>query len=74
MNSDLLSKLNAAVEAGDLLSDSLANITEFLESDNPVYEAAVSELAESGEWSELNNRFFKKITGSTPSEYRKSVL
>lgn len=65
MNSDLLSKLNAAVEAGDLLSDSLANITEFLESDNPVYEAAVSELAESGEWSELNNRFFKKLAFGT---------
>ena len=65
MNSDLLSKLNAAVEAGQLLSDSLANITEFLESDNPVYEAAVSELAEAGEWSELNNRFFKKLAFGT---------
>ena len=65
MNSDLLSKLNAAVEAGQLLSDSLANITEFLESDNPVYEAAVSELANKGEWSELNNRFFKKLAFGT---------
>lgn len=65
MNSDLLSKLNAAVEAGQLLSDSLANITEFLESDNPVYEAAVSELANNGEWSELNNRFFKKLAFGT---------
>ncbi len=65
MNSDLLSKLNAAVEAGQLLSDSLANITEFLESDNPVYEASVSELANNGEWSELNNRFFKKLAFGT---------
>lgn len=65
MNSDLLSKLNAAVEAGELLSDSLGNITEFLESDNPVYEASVSELAEAGEWKELNNRFFKKLAFGT---------
>ena len=65
MNSDLLSKLNAAVEADQLLPDSLANITEFLESENPVYEASVSELAENGAWTELNNRFFKKLAFGT---------
>jgi len=65
MNSDLRSKLNAAVDAGELLSDSLRNITEFLESDNPVYEASVSELAEGREWKELNNRFFKKLAFGT---------
>lgn len=65
MNSDLAAKLESATSAGDLLEESLTNISELLESDNPIYEAAVAELAESGEWAELNNRFFKKLAFGT---------
>lgn len=65
MNSELSDSLDAAVSAGDLLEDSLANIRELLASDNPVYEASVAELVQRGEWTELNNRFFKKLAFGT---------
>ncbi|MEM1441361.1 MAG: phospho-sugar mutase [Verrucomicrobiota bacterium] len=66
MNSDLSSQLDNALSSGDLLQSSFDNIHELLgNSENPVYEGAVSELAAAGEWTELNNRFFKKLAFGT---------
>lgn len=65
MNSELSDRLQSALDSGDLLSSSHENIVELLSSGNPVYEASVAELAEAGEWKELNNRFFKKLAFGT---------
>lgn len=65
MNSDLSGQLEAALANGDLLTSSHENIAELLASGNPIYEAAVDELASAGEWKELNNRFFKKLAFGT---------
>jgi len=64
--SDISTVLSAAVSSGDLLADSLANITELLAStDCPVTHGSVRELAESGNWNELNDRFYKKLAFGT---------
>ncbi|NRB74283.1 MAG: phospho-sugar mutase [Verrucomicrobiales bacterium] len=66
MNAELSAQLDAALASKDLLRSSFDNIHELLgSSDNPVYEAAVSELANDGQWAELNNRFFKKLAFGT---------
>lgn len=65
MNSELSGQLDAALASGDLLQSSHDNITELLSSGNPIYEASVSELCERQEWTELNNRFFKKLAFGT---------
>ena len=66
MNAELSAQLDAALASKDLLQSSFDNIHELLgSSDNPVYEAAVSELANNGQWAELNNRFFKKLAFGT---------
>ncbi len=66
MNAELSAQLDAALASKDLLQSSFDNIHELLgSSDNPVYEAAVSELANDGQWAELNNRFFKKLAFGT---------
>ncbi len=66
MNSELSAQLDAALADGHLLQSSLDNIRELLGgSENPVYEASVAELATDGQWSELNNRFFKKLAFGT---------
>ncbi|MDF1861996.1 MAG: phospho-sugar mutase [Verrucomicrobiales bacterium] len=65
MNSELSGKLDAALTSGDLLQSSHDNITELLSSGNPIYEASVAELCERQEWTELNNRFFKKLAFGT---------
>ncbi|MCB1062442.1 MAG: phospho-sugar mutase [Verrucomicrobiae bacterium] len=66
MKSDLSTLLDAARERGDLLASSHENIRELLEaSSNPIDEASVTELAEAGEWSELNDRFFRKLAFGT---------
>ncbi len=58
--------LDAALDRGDLLASSHDNIRELLDaSSNPVDEASVTELAAAGEWSELNDRFFRKLAFGT---------
>jgi phosphoglucomutase len=59
-------KLAAAVAAGQLLPQSLANIEALLAAGaNPLYLAAVTELAAGGHWSELNDRFFRTLAFGT---------
>lgn len=66
MTSELSDRLDSALASGDLLQSSFDNIHELLGgSGNPLYEASVAELAEKGEWKELNNRFFKKLAFGT---------
>ncbi|MDF1659970.1 MAG: phospho-sugar mutase [Verrucomicrobiales bacterium] len=66
MNSELSTQLDSALSAGDLLQSSFDNIQELLgSSENPVYESSVAELAAASEWTELNNRFFKKLAFGT---------
>lgn len=64
--SALQEKLNNAVAAGSLLPASRENILALLSAtDNPVYPAAVQELAEAGQWVELNDRFFRTLAFGT---------
>ena len=59
-------KLDAAVKDGKLLESSRENIAALLGgSTSPVYHASVEELVEAGEWSELNDRFFKRLAFGT---------
>lgn len=64
--SDLQSLLDSAVASGALLESSYRNILKHLEgATNPVAPAAVSELAQSGAWEELNDRFYKTLAFGT---------
>ncbi|SHI78039.1 phosphoglucomutase [Rubritalea squalenifaciens DSM 18772] len=64
--SDLKSLLDKAVENGDLLESSRTNIQALLAGTiSPVAEKAVTELAEKGEWAELNDRFYKTLAFGT---------
>ncbi len=66
MNSELTEKLDSALSNGDLLQSSYDNIKELLDgSANALYESSLSDLADKGEWKELNNRFFKKLAFGT---------
>lgn len=66
MDTKLLSALEKAVSSGELLSSSLANIQLLMAgTQDPVAPAAVHELAEHGEWAELNNRFYKTLAFGT---------
>jgi len=66
MNPNLAEKLDAARSSNDLLPASFDNIAELLGgSSNLQYESAIAELANAGEWDELNNRFFQKLTFGT---------
>ncbi|MDA0812761.1 MAG: hypothetical protein O3C21_10275 [Verrucomicrobia bacterium] len=59
-------KLDAAVSDGKLLESSRENIAALLGgSSDPVCHASVEELVEAGEWSELNDRFFKRLAFGT---------
>lgn len=63
---DLISALNAAVSRGDLLTTSRDHCVGLLQgSPSEVEVASVRELAEGGQWTELNDRFFKKISFGT---------
>ncbi|MEM8954863.1 MAG: phospho-sugar mutase [Verrucomicrobiota bacterium] len=63
---ELKEKLSNAVASGELLQSSTDNILELLEgSSNPVALASVTELADSGAWAELNDRFFRKLAFGT---------
>src|SRR6516225_12004796 len=64
--SDLHEALQRAVDEGHLLAASSANILQLLsQGNNPVYRAAIEELSESRQWTELNDRFFKTLAFGT---------
>ncbi len=65
-NFDFASLLEEATRAGKLRASAAENIRELLEaSASPVYAAAVSELAQAGEWAELNDRFYRTLAFGT---------
>jgi len=58
--------LEHAVQEGQLLATSFANSLQLLSSgNNPLYAAAIGELAEKDAWTELNDRFFKTLAFGT---------
>lgn len=62
----LLSTIEAAASDGRLLPSSASNVAALLKgSASPVYQAAVAELAEAGNWKELDNRFFRTLAFGT---------
>lgn len=64
--STLLDSIAAAEAAGTLLASSADNIRRMLaRGTSPIAEAVVSELASSGRWDELNNRFFRTMAFGT---------
>ncbi len=66
MNLDLRTKLESALATGDLLQSSLDNISDLLAgSSNPQYEESITQLADAGEWKELDNRFYQKLAFGT---------
>ena len=63
---DLSHALRPGRESGALLESSLANIEALLAARPRDYErAAIEELAASGDWEELNNRFFRPLAFGT---------
>jgi len=64
--SELRETLERAVAGGRLLGTSFANILELLVGGhNPLYAAAIEELAAENAWTELNDRFFKTLEFGT---------
>jgi phosphoglucomutase len=64
--SDLTSTIQAAAASGKLLESSAKNILSMLESStSPIDEASIRELAESDNWKELDNRFFRQLAFGT---------
>ena len=64
--SDLRETLEHAVHEGRLLAASVANILRLLSGgNNPLYVAVIEELAETGNWTELDDRFFKTLAFGT---------
>ena len=62
----LEASLTQAVAEGQLLQASLANINALLgASTNPLYRQSIKELADAGQWSELNDRFFQTLKFGT---------
>ncbi len=62
----LADQLQSAADSGQLLSASLENINALLAaSGNPVYRASIEELANAGQWAELNDRFFQALKFGT---------
>jgi len=63
---NLLESIAAAEAAGTLLSSSAENIRKMLaRGSSPLAEAVIAELAETGQWEELNNRFFRTLAFGT---------
>lgn len=63
---DLSRRLDEAAHSGALLAPSLENIRAFLAANPREYEkASIAELAEAGDWAELNNRFFRTLAFGT---------
>lgn len=66
MNLKLLHSLQAAVQASDLLAESLANIQHLLEgATSALEESVIQELVDRKEWKELNDRFFRTLAFGT---------
>ena len=62
----LEAKTADAVAAGQLLESAAQNISALLHgSPSPFYEQVVAELAAKGDWSELNDRFYKTLAFGT---------
>ena len=62
----LASLLDQALASGQLLASSRKNIDLLLQgSASPLAEAAITELANAGQWEELNDRFFKTLAFGT---------
>ena len=62
----LKTTIHRAVDAGQLLESTAQNIAILLrDGSSPYYEQAVAELAASGEWAELNDRFYKTLAFGT---------
>lgn len=60
--SDLRETLEHAVHEGRLLETSVVNILQLISGgNNPLYRAAIQELADNSAWTELNDRFFKTL-------------
>jgi len=63
---DEMGKIEDAVSAGTLLESSATNIRRVLESaPSPVVSQSIAELVEAGEWTELNDRFFRSLAFGT---------
>ena len=63
---DLVKRLEEAAAAGKLLESAKSNALALLQgSTGTLARESVSELAESGEWQELNDRFFKTLAFGT---------
>ena len=63
---DLEILLGEAALAGHLLGSANENIRQLLAASNsPLYLSAISELAQAGEWAELNDRFFRTLAFGT---------
>ena len=64
--SDLSRRLEEGAQSGALLASSLENIRALLAGHpQEVEKASIVELAESGDWAELNNRFFRTLAFGT---------
>lgn len=61
----LETEIAAALRAGQLLDPAAQNIAALLRGASPFYEKVVSELVAKGEWSELNDRFFRTLAFGT---------
>src|SRR5256885_8938776 len=59
--------IETAVAEGRLLKSAAANIASLLSgaATTPLYKEVVAELSEAGEWSELNDRFFRTLAFGT---------
>jgi len=65
-DSDFATFLEQAARAGELRDSAAENIRQLLgSSTSPVYLAAIAELANAGEWAELNDRFYKTLAFGT---------
>ncbi len=63
---DIKAKLDDAVRSGALLESSHQNITQMLDiASNPITTKSITELVETGNWNELNDRFFRKLAFGT---------
>ncbi len=61
-----LVEIENAVATGNLLESSAANIRRTLEStSSPIAAQSIAELVEAGEWTELNDRFFRSLAFGT---------
>lgn len=64
--SSIASTIQAAVDNGNLLPDSAANIAKLLScTSSPVDKASIDELVADQNWAELNNRFFRTLAFGT---------